>query len=280
MESHELFSTLFNALNAKNAQEKCMLTQEIWQNFPNFHLEHQQAILSLGIPTFAHFCQIIPPYKVPQGKYLKTDLNVAHLLHSLAHIEFSAIDLALDCAYCFRNLPLTFYRDWVEVANEEVKHFLALNALLETLGFRYGDFGVHTLLFDSMKNCNVLLDRIALIPRGMEAVGLDVNPFLCAKVQSSNHTIKKELLGALEMILQDEISHVFKGNVWFHFACEQERIAPQQRALKYFEILKNYHFSFPKANAQFNINARLQAGFSAEEIKMLENEIFLSQNPK
>lgn len=114
----------------------------------------------------------------------------------------------------------------------------------------------------------------------MEAVGLDVNPFLCAKVQSSNHTIKKELLGALEMILQDEISHVFKGNVWFHFACEQERIAPQQRALKYFEILKNYHFSFPKANAQFNINARLQAGFSAEEIKMLENEIFLSQNPK
>lgn len=151
MESHELFSTLFNALNAKNAQEKCMLTQEIWQNFPNFHLEHQQAILSLGIPTFAHFCQIIPPYKVPQGKYLKTDLNVAHLLHSLAHIEFSAIDLALDCAYRFRNLPLTFYRDWVEVANEEVKHFLALNALLETLGFRYGDFGVHTLLFDSMK---------------------------------------------------------------------------------------------------------------------------------
>lgn len=280
MESKELFSALFKALNAKNAQEKCVLTQEIWQNFQNFTLEHNQIILPLNSPTFAHFCPIVPPAKVPQGKYLKTDLNVAHLLHSVAHIEFSAIDLALDCAYRFRGLPLNFYYDWVEVANEEVKHFLALQSLLETLGFHYGDFGVHTLLFDSMKNCNVLLDRIALIPRGMEAVGLDVNPFLCAKVQASHHSIKKELLGALEMILQDEISHVFKGSVWFAYVCEQEKIAPQERASKYFEILKNYHFSFPKANTQFNIHARLQAGFSQEELKMLENEIFLSQNPK
>ena len=111
-------------------------------------------------------------------------------MHSIAHIEFSAIDLALDCAYRFRNLPLEYYQNWVEVAFQEVHHFLALEKLLNLLGFRYGDFGVHTLLFDSMKNCNVLLDRIALIPRGMEAVGLDVNPFLCAKVQASNPTIK------------------------------------------------------------------------------------------
>ncbi|WP_297813310.1 ferritin-like domain-containing protein [uncultured Helicobacter sp.] len=280
MELRELFSSLFNALNAKNAQEKCKQVQIIWKNFHNLSLEHNQIILPLEIPTFAHFCSIVPPYKVPQGKYLKTDLNVAHLLHSIAHIEFSAIDLALDCAYRFRELPHCFYRDWVEVANEEVKHFLALNSLLEVLGFHYGDFGVHTLLFDSMKNCNILLNRIALIHRGMEAVGLDVNPFLCIKVQNSNHSIKNELLNVLEMILQDEISHVLKGSIWFNFFCEQEKILPKNRTLKYFEILKHHHFSFPKANEQLNANARLKAGFSLEELKMLEDEIFLSKNPK
>lgn len=280
MESYELFSALFDALNAQNAQEKCAKTQTIWKNFQNLKLEHKSEILPLGIPTFAYFCPIVPKHKVPQGKYLKTDLNVAHLLHSIAHIEFSAIDLALDCAYRFRGLPLHYYRDWVEVANEEVKHFLALLELLESLGFHYGDFGVHTLLFDTMKNCDILLDRIALIPRGMEAVGLDVNPFLCAKVQRSSHPIKQEILGVLEMILCEEISHVSKGNMWFAFVCEQNQIAPQNRALEYFKILKKYHFSFPKANAQFNLNARLQAGFTQEEIKMLENEIFTSQNLK
>lgn len=280
MESYELFSALFNALNAKSAEEKCSQVQRIWQNFQSFRLEHNSITLPLKTPTFANFCPIVPPYKVPQGKYLKTDLNVAHLLHSIAHIEFSAIDLALDCAYRFRNLPLNFYRDWVEVANEEVKHFLALHSLLNILGFKYGDFGVHSLLFDSMQNCNILLDRIALVPRGMEAVGLDVNPFLCSKVQKSFHPMKDEILNVLAMILQDEISHVSKGNTWFHFVCKKEKISPQNRALKYFEILKAYHFSFPKANAQLNINARLQAGFSVEELKMLEDTIFLSQNPK
>ncbi len=280
MKSYELFSALFDALNAKNAQDKCEQIQAIWQNFQAYKLEHTSEVQPLRLPTFANFCPIVPPKKVPQGKYLKTDLNVAHLLHSLTHIEFSAIDLALDCAYRFRGLPFQYYYDWVEVANEEVKHFLALQSLLNTLGFHYGDFGVHSLLFDSMKNCNVLLDRIALIPRGMEAVGLDVNPFLCAKVQASNHLIKDEILNVLMMILQEEISHVSKGNRWFHFICDQNQIAPQNRALKYFEILKKYHFSFPKANAQFNVSARLQAGFSREEIKMLEDEIFASRNPK
>lgn len=201
-------------------------------------------------------------------------------MHSIAHIEFSAIDLALDCAYRFRNLPLEYYQNWVEVAFQEVHHFLALEKLLNLLGFQYGDFGVHTLLFDSMKTCNILLDRIALIPRGMEAVGLDVNPFLCAKVQASNHTIKMELLEVLSVILQEEISHVSKGNFWFHYLCDKQNIPHTNRAKTYLEILKKYHFSFPKANSSLNTQARIQAGFTKEELEMLKDTAFLSKNPK
>ncbi|MCI5968213.1 ferritin-like domain-containing protein [Helicobacter sp.] len=280
MESKSLFLAIFSALNAKSTQEKCAIVQEIWTNFQHFSRDNDCEILPLEIPTFAHFCQILPPKKIPQGKFLKTDLNVAHLLHSLAHIEFSAIDLALDCVYRFRNLPLCYYQDWLEVASEEVKHFLALENLLHSLGFKYGDFGVHTLLFDSMKNCDVLLDRIALIPRGMEAVGLDVNPFLCAKVRSSTHKIKDALLEVLEMILRDEISHVSKGNVWFHHICDIKKIPQNARPSTYVEILKRYNFSFPKANAEFNTQARLQAGFTQAELTLLKNASFTSKNPK
>ncbi|TLD83868.1 ferritin-like domain-containing protein [Helicobacter sp. MIT 11-5569] len=279
MESKALFEAIFSALNAKSAQEKCQRVQEIWKNFQHFTLENS-TILPLGTPTFAHFCQIVPPKKVPQGKYLKTDLNAAHLLHSIAHIEFSAIDLALDCAYRFRGLPKHYYYDWLEVAQEEVKHFLALENLLHSIGFKYGDFGVHTLLFDSMRNCNTLLDRIALIPRGMEAVGLDVNPFLCAKVSNSTHRIKDELLSVLEMILNDEISHVTKGNIWFNAICDREKIPQNARPRTYVEILKHYNFSFPKANARLNTQARLQAGFTKEELTLLQNAAFASKNPK
>lgn len=280
MESNLLFENIFLALTAKTAQEKCTKVQEIWENFTHLNPNHDSAIFPLEIPTFAHFCQILAPKKVPQGKYLKTDLNAAHLIHSIAHIEFSAIDLALDCAYRFRNLPLQYYKDWLEVASEEVKHFLALETLLHTLGFQYGDFGVHTLLFDTLKTCNVLLDRIALIPRGMEAVGLDVNPFLCAKVQSSTHSIKDTLLKTLAMILNDEIHHVQKGNFWFHYICDVQKIPQHARANTYVEILKKHNFSFPKANTHFNTQARLQAGFSHEELTLLHHAAFASKNPK
>lgn len=280
MESMNIFDNIFLALNAKTAQEKCTLVQEIWENFTDFNFDDNSAILPLEVPTFANFCQIVPPKKVPQGKYLKTDLNVAHLLHSVAHIEFSAIDLALDCAYRFRNLPNQYYKDWLEVASEEVKHFLALENLLHALGFKYGDFDVHTLLFDTMKNCNILLDRIALIPRGMEAIGLDVNPFLCAKVKNSTHKSKNEILEVLKMILHDEINHVKKGNIWFNTICDTKKIPQNKRSSTYINILKRYHFSFPKANSEFNTQARLQAGFTQEELVLLQNATFTSKNPK
>ncbi|CAM2772753.1 DUF455 domain-containing protein [Helicobacter burdigaliensis] len=201
-------------------------------------------------------------------------------MHSVAHIEFCAIDLALDCAYRFRNMPKSYYFDWIEVAKEEVEHFSHLNELLGFVGFKYGDFLVHDLLFSSMQKANLLLDRIALVPRGMEAVGLDVNPFLCAKVAQSSHKIKAPLLEVLKIIYNEEISHVSKGNKWFHYICEEAKIPPKKRATTYIEILKKHCFSFPKANSSLNTEARLKAGFSKEELELLSDSTFTSSNPK
>lgn len=276
----EFFSLLYQALSAKTSQEKCQLTQEIFKNFSKLDFSHQSDIKPLINPTFANFCQIVPPNRVPQGKTLKNDLSFAHLLHCIAHIEFSAIDLALDCAYRFRNLPHHYYKDWIEVAKEEVHHFLLTQKHLKSLGFSYGDFGVHNTLFKSLQKNDILLERIALIPKGMEAIGLDVNPFLYAKVQKSKHPIKTEVLETLSLILDEEITHVAKGNLWFDYCCKEAKIPTNQRAKTYIEILKKHHFSFPKANKSFNQEARLKAGFTKEELKLLCDESFLSSNPK
>lgn len=276
----DFFSQVYQALNAKTSQEKCDLTQEIYHNFESLLFSFDTPIQSLKSPTFANFCEIVEPNKVPQGKFIKSDLNLAHLLHSIAHIEFSAIDLALDCAYRFRNLPKQYYKDWINVAYEETTHFMHLENHLKQIGYFYGAFRVHRILFDSMQKCDVLLDRIALVPKSMEAVGLDVNPFLCAKIKECNHSLKNELLNTLEIILNDEIKHVNKGNVWFDFACEKSGITKENRAKFYIELLKKYDFSFPKANKNFNEEARLKAGFTREELRLLKDEAFLSHNPK
>lgn len=202
-----------------------------------------------------------------QGKILKQDIHLAYLLHSITHIEFSAIDLALDCAYRYRNMPKQYYYDWIEVASQEVDHFMMLNDLLEKLGFKYGNFNVHSLLFDTLKICKTHIDRIALVPRGMEAVGLDVNPFLMNKIQHSKHTMQNDILKVLEIILNDEISHVKKGSIWFNYLCNQNNINDKMNL--YLNILKKYNFTFPKANTSFNEDARIKAGFSKEEIELL-----------
>ena len=220
-------------------------------------------------PTFANFCQVVSPKEVPQGKILKQDIHLAYLLHSIVHIEFSAIDLALDSAYRFINMPKQYYYDWIEVAKEEVTHYEKLHGLLETLGFKYGDFKVHDTLFQALKICTNHLDRIALVPRGMEAVGLDVNPFLTTKIQKSKHKLQNEILDVLYLIFNEEISHVSNGSVWFNYLCDINHIQIKERPTKYIEILSKYNFKLPKANTHLNKEARIKAGFSAEEIDKL-----------
>ncbi len=213
-------------------------------------------------PSFTLFCQIVPPKDVPRRKF-GTPEGRAVMIHAIAHIEYSAIDLALDAAYRFRGLPKEFYDDWLEVAHEEVEHFLMLNSLLEELGCKYGDFPVHAALFEASQKTQKLLERMAVVPRFLEANGLDNNATLVAKVSQFDDDIAKKMLEALEIILRDEIGHVKKGDKWFKYACAREGVSPDI----YCEVVKKHYPNSIERNKELNISARLKAGFSQDEIE-------------
>ncbi len=193
---------------------------------------------------------------------MNTQEGRAALIHALAHIEFNAINLALDVMWRFRGMPMQFYTDWLKVADEEAYHFDLLNQHLLTLGFHYGDFSAHNSLWEmAEKTKESVLARIALVPRTMEARGLDASPQLKAKFTQAGDKVAAEIL---ELILRDEIGHVAIGNYWFNWLCAQNNLDPdvsyQQLALQY---------CAPKLRPPFNIEARRQAGFSESEIEYL-----------
>lgn len=188
----------------------------------------------------------------------------AALVHALAHIEFNAINLALDAVWRYGGLPGDFYRDWVRVAAEEAEHFSLLRAHLQTLGADYGDFAAHNGLWDmAEKTRDDLLARMALVPRTLEARGLDVNPSIRAKLAAAGDTRGAEIL---DRILADEIGHVEIGNRWYHWACARAgrdpHTAHEQLAAQ---------FGAPRSRPPFNREARLRAGFSAQELDRLES---------
>lgn len=217
-------------------------------------------------PSYGAFCHVVPPLKVPKRRKLTTDNGKIILLHAIAHIEYSAIDLALDHAYRFQGLPKAYYDDWLEVADDEIRHFEMLNTLLEELGARYGDLDVHDSLFEASYKTQNLLDRMAVVPRYLEANGLDATPAVLERLQNlPSDPMLEKIKAALKVILHEEIDHVHKGDRWFHYACEQEGVSPDN----FFAIIEKYSpGAFPKKNG-VNIEARKEAGFSCDEMKKI-----------
>lgn len=187
----------------------------------------------------------------------------AALLHAIAHIEFNAINLALDIIWRFPHMPETFYTDWLKVAKEEVYHFRLIREHLESLGFYYGDFTAHSGLWDmSEKTTDDLIARLALVPRTLEARGLDVNPAMQEKLQQVGDN---KAVDILSIILHDEVGHVEIGNRWYKYLCTLYELDPIQH---YANLLVRYDTNKPKG--PFNIADRLKAGFTAEEIDWLQ----------
>jgi uncharacterized ferritin-like protein (DUF455 family) len=214
-------------------------------------------------PSYSKFATIVKPKDLPKrGDFSKKEALVA-LIHSITHIEFSAIDLALDAVYRFNNMPKEFKVDWLIVAQDEIRHFKMLSNLLEKLGVKYGDLPVHKGLFEVAYNSkDSAIERMAVVPRYFEASGLDVNPKIINKLKSYKKSdIIKELIEALGIIYNEEIEHVFKGDKWFKYLCKLEGSNPQSR---YKDILQKYKLK-SRAN-QFDINGRKKAGFSCEEL--------------
>jgi uncharacterized ferritin-like protein (DUF455 family) len=186
----------------------------------------------------------------------------AALLHAVAHIEFNAINLALDAVWRFPGMPEAYYRDWLRVASEEALHFSLLTAHLATLGHAYGDFDAHDGLWTMVeKTAADITARMALVPRTLEARGLDATPPMQAKLRQAGDPRAVEIL---DIILRDEVGHVAIGNRWFRWLCERESHEP----VSHYAVLAQRHGA-PRLRPPFNVEARHAAGFTAAEIAAL-----------
>lgn len=219
-------------------------------------------------PSYRTFCTVIDPKEVPRRNKLNTPRGQILLLHAIAHIEYSAIDLALDAVYRFREEGEAFERDWLEVADDEVRHFVMIEALLNELGSFYGEYPVHDALFEASMRTLTLLERMAVVPRYLEANGLDATPQILRKLHPFRHDpMIDKIIRALHVILDEEVDHVRKGDRWFETACEQSGESPSV----YFEIIeRHYPGSFPR-KVDINCGARKLAGFGCEELERISS---------
>jgi uncharacterized ferritin-like protein (DUF455 family) len=204
----------------------------------------------------------LAPHTALKQRSLATLEGRAALLHALAHIELNAVDLAVDIVWRFSGMPAAFYADWIGVAREEGLHFQLLRAHLQSLGFDYGDFPAHNGLWEmAEKTRRDLLARLALVPRTLEARGLDASPAVKTKLVGAGDLRAGEIL---DIILRDEIGHVRIGNHWYRHVCAERGMDP---VVTFAEL--TWRYEAPRPRGPFNLGARRAAGFTEEELSAL-----------
>lgn len=207
--------------------------------------------------------ELVPPRGLARRR-LSTAVGRAALIHAVAHIEFNAINLAWDAIQRFRGLPSPFYADWVRVAAEETRHFGLMLERLDDLGYGYGDFPAHDGLWEmARRTAHDPLARMALVPRVLEARGLDVTPGMIERllVVGDEETARR-----LRIILREEVGHVAAGSRWFrHLCAERDLDAPTA----FFDLLSQYLKG--EIRGPLNLADRRRAGFDAEELARLES---------
>ncbi|MBL8345624.1 MAG: ferritin-like domain-containing protein [Rubrivivax sp.] len=206
--------------------------------------------------------RLVDPAQVPRRTPFTLEGRAA-LLHAVAHIEFNAINLALDAVWRFAGLPEAYYRDWQRVAAEEALHFTLVTEHLASLGHAYGDFDAHDGLWAMCeKTAGDVTARMALVPRTLEARGLDATPPMRAKFARAGDTRAVDIL---DIILRDEIGHVAVGNRWYRWLCAREGLDP----VAHYAVLAARHGA-PRLKGPFNMAARRAAGFGDEELRALD----------
>lgn len=205
--------------------------------------------------------RLVHPRELPR-RGLGSDAGRAAFVHAIAHIEFNAIDLAWDAVYRFNELPADYYADWVAVAADEGRHFTLLRARLNALGFDYGDFDAHNGLWEmAEKTAHDVLERMALVPRVLEARGLDVTPGMIERLRGHGDTAT---IAILEVILREEVAHVAAGSRWFRWCCARRGVDP---APTFHALLAQYARAV--LHGPFNLDARSAAGFDEDELRAL-----------
>jgi len=222
---------------------------------------HAALSSSDSIPGTPGKPDLVSPLSVKR-RAMNTPEGRAILIHALAHIEFNAINLALDAIWRFAGMPREYYADWLQVADEEALHFSLLAGHLQTQGYAYGDFPAHNSLWEmAAKTQHDILARIALVPRTMEARGLDATPQVRAKLAQAGDMAAAAIL---DTILRDEIGHVAIGNHWYGWLCAQRGLEP---VATYALLAAEYQA--PVMRGPFNLDARRAAGFSELELAAL-----------
>jgi len=247
--------------------EKLALTQEVAARFRAGSLAVDDPV---SVAISAAECvgrparpRLVAPRELPH-RSLASEEGRAALIHAVAHIEFNAINLAWDAVYRFRGMPLKYYADWIDVAADEARHFGWLAARLADLGHVYGDFDAHDGLWEmAVKTEDSCLARMALVPRVLEARGLDVTPGMIARLTSAGDA---KTAAILEDILREEVAHVAAGSRWFAWCCEREGVDPAST----FRALIGRHLR-GVVRGPFNTDARLRAGFTEAELAELKS---------
>lgn len=260
-----LFDAAFACLMMQQPDAKAACATELYQQWRDglLVLESEAPPRSVAVPGHPIKPQLVAPGLVERRR-LSTPHGQAALIHALTHIEFNAINLALDAAYRFRGMPQDFYRDWLQVAAEEAYHFTLLRDHLRTLGYDYGDFSAHNGLWEmAVKTAHDPMIRMALVPRLLEARGLDVTPGISARLASYGDRRAVEILAIIQ---RDEVGHVSIGNRWYGYLCRQRGLDP----ISTFRSLLT-EYDAPALRPPFNMAARAQAGFNPDELRMLED---------
>ena len=259
-----IFQSAYNCLVEKDLAQKFHLLaqlQDDWasDNFDFTPLDEIKRIPDPGRPEKPE----LVPFKALPRRRLGSKEGHAALMHSIAHIEFNAINLALDAIYRFQHMPKGFYLDWLGVAGEESFHFQMIREHLFHLGYEYGDLPAHDgLWMTTYETDHDPLIRMALVPRTLEARGLDVTPPMIGKLRAIGDKRGVEIL---KILLRDEIGHVEVGTRWFRYLCEERDLNPFNT---FQEVIKNYYHG--DLRGPFNYEAREQAGFCADEIAWLK----------
>ncbi len=260
----DLHAAARRCLDATDPADKLRLTHAVWQALQAGELAidpQAPPAAAISAPGRPARPRLVNAREVPQ-RGLGSAEGRAALVHAVAHIEFNAINLAWDAVYRFRGMPEAYYRDWASCANDEARHFSMLAARLAELGHAYGDFDAHDGLW-AMAERTAQRDtaRMALVPRVLEARGLDVTPGMIERLRQLGDT---RTVAILEVILREEVAHVAAGTRWYQHCCARDGVEPVET---FFALLQDY--MGVSLRGPFNRPARLEAGFVAAELDRL-----------
>lgn len=257
-----LFAAIAECMAIADPAVKAQQVTALYHHFCDYTLLHDEPVQPIGLPGRPEKPQLVMPREL-RTRALTSARGRAILAHAICHIEFNAINLALDAAYRFRHMPDDYYRDWLQVAADEARHFGWLSERLAQMGYAYGDFPAHNGLWEMVeKTAHDVLVRMALVPRVLEARGLDVTPGMIDKLTAAGD---EATVGILQNILREEIPHVAIGTRWYRYCCAQRALDADTLFPK---LLQQYMHTVPAG--PMNIEARQAAGFSEQELSLLQ----------